>query len=196
MWWALAEKKSIAIALCIASVAASLFFVSLLRKKNEFASQLARWGVAMPAGREFSVAAFRRSSTPTLRREDLEARRKNMFLYITRTETEFPQKYIGDKRAVLESLFEQTTSPYPGVITNVIECPEKFKPKTLTIDRGTIYTLFAGERFTYGVCADDLVAYRSLYGIFDCARKGVFEVRLFTPLAEPVPGDIMRSFNC
>lgn len=62
---------------------------------------------------------------------------------------------------LLESLFSPTDSPYPEVLTNVIQCPEECKPKTKETENGIIYTLFAGDRFTYGICAQDLVAYYS-----------------------------------
>lgn len=128
----------------------------------------------------FKLTDFSESGSGGLAKEMIEAEGKSTVLKMTKIDTVAPQKYIEDKKFLLESLFLPTTSPYPGVITNIRECPEEFKPKVKDTENGTIYMLFAGARFNYGVCAQDLVEYSSIYGIFDCKEKGIFEVRVFS----------------
>ena len=169
------------------------------------------WGVSInQAG--FLLTNFSETSSGGLAKETLEAefglagaQGEKVILKITRVQTAAPQKYIDDKKFLLESLFLPTTSPYPGVITNIRECPNEFKPIVQETQQGTIYTLFAGARFNYGVCAKDLVEYYSMYGIFDCLptgdlpqgdkEKGIFEIRLFSKAPEQLQ-PLIESFAC
>jgi hypothetical protein len=138
---------------------------------------------------------FAESKAGGVAKETLEAKEGDTILKVTKIKTDAPQKYVNDKKFLLESLFSPTTSPYPGFITNVVVCPEEFKPTMKDAENGTIYTLFAGDRFTYGICAQDLVAYDSVYGVFDCKEKGIFEVQLFAKTKEGLEPRI-ESFAC
>lgn len=109
---------------------------------------------------------------------------------------ENPQKFIGDKIFLLNSLFEPTKSPYPEVITNIIDCPTEFKPIKQDFSTGIIYKLYAGGRYGYGICAKDLVKYDSFYGLFDCGKKGVFEIKIFGPAGGSRIEKIIKSFSC
>ena len=129
-------------------------------------------------------------------KEFLELERGEDFVKIIKTKTDFPEKYKKDKIFLLESLFFPNTSPYPGVISKTIECSEKFLPEKIKEDENsTVYCLLAGERKNYGICAEDLFFYYSSYGIFDCGKKGMFEVQVFSK-KENVPLFIINSFNC
>ena len=184
--------------LIICIFALVLFFISLyafsFSQKDDLKKLLEKWGVTMQEA-EFILKDFSGQKIGVLTREEIAAERRGTILKIAKIATEAPVKYIEDKKYLLDSLFLPTASPYPGVITNVIECPEEFKPKITAVENGTIYTLYAGERFNYGVCAQDLVAYHSAYGIFDCKDKGIFEVRIFSK-DESEPQEIVRSFTC
>ena len=188
--------------------AGTLAFQYLIRsdEAKDLGARLANWGVAMNV-EGFQLPDFSQTSTGGLEKETLEAESnksdlansavggEDTVLQMTRVRTEAPQKYINDKKFLLESLFLPTTSPYPGTITNVSECPEDFRPREQTHENGSIYTLFAGGRLNYGVCAQDLVEYYSAYGIFDCKEKGIFEVRVFSK-NEDLSGTIAQSFTC
>lgn len=162
--------------------------------RQDVPAHLARWEVRM-AGAGFKVLDVSETSSKTFGAETLEAQKGGVVLKMTRTKTEASQKYIDDKKFLFKSLFLPTTSPYPEVITNIVECPEEFKPKVKETEQGTIYTLFAGDRFTYGICAQDLAVYHSAYGIFDCKEKGIFEVRLFSKTKEGLQ-PLIESFTC
>jgi len=168
--------------------------MDIVGKKEDVAVHLAKWQVGFNSA-GFTLTDFSKIGEGTLTKETLEAQDDNTILKMTKTKTNAPAKYVGDKKFLLESLFSPTDSPYPEVITNVIECPEEFKPKVKELEQGTIYTLFAGDRFTYGICAKDLVAYYSSYGIFDCEEKGIFEVQLFAKTKEGLEPRI-ESFAC
>lgn len=114
---------------------------------------------------------------------------------IVKSVAEDTKKFINDKKELLKLLFEPTTSPYPEFITNIVKCGDEFKPKEKAVKNGVIYSLYAGERFNYGVCSQDLVKYYSSYGIFDCGRKGIFEVNLFSTDNSKIE-KMIKSFKC
>lgn len=143
----------------------------------------------------FKMQSFTKEKSRFSYVERLWAFNKAIIVKIDRTKIADHEKYIEDRKFLFESLFLPTTSPYPEVITNIIECPDEFKPKERTVDNGVIYTLFAGERFNYGVCVKDLVKYHSEYGIFDCKDKGIFEVRIFSSDNKTIE-KIMGTFKC
>jgi len=176
--------------------AAILLFRLVPQDPNQggVAERLQKWNVSMHAP-DFALVDFIENRSGGVAKATVEAEGEDTILKITRIKTDAPQKYIDDKKFLLESLFLPTTSPYPGVITNIRECPEEFKPTVQTMEQGLIYTLFAGPRFNYGVCAQDLVEYYSAYGIFDCKEKGVFEVRVFSKVKENVQ-PFVGSFTC
>ena len=168
--------------------------VLLIILNNNISARLLWWGISFDTF-SFKLVSFTKDKTSFSQVEKLQAIYGETKVFIDKTEIEDHGKYIKDKKFLLESLFLPTTSPYPEVITNVIECPEEFKPKARNVENGTVYTLFAGERYNYGVCAPDLVKFNSLYGIFDCNRKGIFEIRLFSEDKGKIE-NIMKSFKC
>ena len=193
--------KKIIIILILVFAASSLFrYIAYRPDGDNLEKHLKEWGVGINAA-GFNVTDFSQTSKGGFVKEILEAKSnlaavggEDVILQMTKISAAAPQKYISDKKFLLKSLFLPTTSPYPGVITNVVECPDEFKPKVQEGENGIIYTLFAGERFTYGICAEDLVAYYSAYGIFDCEEKGIFEVRVFSK--EAGAQAVVRSFRC
>lgn len=116
-------------------------------------------------------------------------------LEIAKSSPENSRKFIDDRKELLRLLFEPTTSPYPEFITNIVSCGDEFKPKEEKAKNGVIYSLYAGSRFNYGVCSRDLIKYRSRYGIFDCGRKGIFEINIFSENDTAID-KIAKSFSC
>jgi arylsulfatase A-like enzyme len=94
--------------------------------------------------------------------------------------------YIKERNYVLESLFKRLPNPYPGMITNTIECPDAFKPEIAeTVIQGSpvsVYILNSTPRFTYGACVDELIRYRGVCSfIYAAGKKTLFRVELFYP---------------
>lgn len=164
-------------------------FVLWWFQKNP-AHRLKSWQVS------FDLSGFKlQSFLKEDKRQKLEAIRGETRVELTKIKAEDNQKFIEDKKFLLKSLFEPTTSPYPEVITNIIDCPQEFKPKSQEVKNGTIYTLFAGERLNYGICSRDLVKYNSAYGIFDCQNKGIFEIKVFDQDEQTVK-NLISTFAC
>ena len=171
-----------------------LLVIGLTFFYGRISGHLSRWRISLNLS-EFKLSSFTKDKISTSKVEKLEAISGTTKVFIDKTEIEDHKKYIEDKKFLLESLFLPTTSPYPEVITNIIECPDEFKPRVRETNNGVVYTLFAGERFNYGVCSHDLVKYHSGYGIFDCKDKGIFEIRVFSDGNNEIER-IMNSFKC
>lgn len=180
------RKKILLIALVI--------IISGFLLKDALSSPLNRWRIKMDlSGAQITNTAV--DKTKTYQTETLEAKSGEIFIKIAKTETEDHQKFIHDRKFSLNSLFVPTTSPYPEVITNIIECPDEFKPKSQALEKGEIFTLFAGERFNFGICVSDLVKYSAIYGIFDCGQKGIIEFWLFGKKKEDLLAKV-KTFSC
>ena len=88
--------------------------------------------------------------------------------------------------AVLNSLYSPRQTPYMGEVSQIINCAEQDRPKTFKTDflghesRALLAT--AGERYSFGVCERDLIAFRGLFfSAYDPAHRRLFEIRMFVP---------------
>ena len=186
-------KKYLIVLVVIFLLVSISFYGTSIFNKDSIEKYVKDWQISIDVS-GFVFEDFFNEKTKFFEKGKLEAKRGGTIIRITKVATGSPRKYVEDKKFLLESLFSQTAAPYPGVITNVIECPEEFKPKIVTIQNGTIYTLFAGERFTYGICTQDLIAYYSAYGIFECGSN-VFEVSIFSEKEQEIE-HVVESFRC
>ncbi len=84
----------------------------------------------------------------------------------------------------IDSLYQNINSPYPGVITNKIVCPDSLKPIIKnSSNEFKKYIVYASRRLTYGVCSEDLIKYKSLI-YFDYCKPDFRMYELFVPLYE------------
>jgi hypothetical protein len=94
-------------------------------------------------------------------------------------------KRISDSEyAVIRSLYGARQTPYAGEVSEAIACAEEDKPRTVRENflgrEEKVLLANAGARFTYGVCAKDLIALRG--GFLTALRNGkYFELRFFQP---------------
>ncbi len=184
------RKIGVILVIIIFLALASILFL------NTISGRLFLWGIHL------NQAGFKLNSFQDLKNvnpfkiQSLEANRNDgTILIVRKIESEDHQKYIEDKKFILKSIFEPVHSPYPEVITNIIDCPQEFKPRESSVSNGTVYTLFAGERFNFGICSKDLIKYRAAYGIFDCKNKGIFEITIFGNNEKSIM-NLAESFDC
>lgn len=138
---------------------------------------------------DFSVEKDTRRQLPDSVTHTVIARKADVVVKIEITpaiEETAARSYIKERHYVLESLFKRLSNPYPGMITNTIECPDAFKPEiTEAVIQGStvpVYILNSTPRFTYGACVDELIRYRGVSAfIYAAGKKTLFRVELFYP---------------
>jgi len=107
--------------------------------------------------------------------------------------------YISDKIVLINSLFKEIRSPYPGALSNRIGCPEEFKPLRISNQPLDYYILYASSRFTYGVCSFDLIEYRSiLYFQYCDKQKSLYQIKLFIPVDQDLSAyeRLLKPIRC
>ena len=129
-------------------------------------------------------------------------------IYIERfddIEKTFANTYINDKVTSINSLFLPQDAPYPGVITKHQVCPKEFHPlynESIEDDsRKVIYEIFSNERFTYGICSEDLIAYNAILSYLYCdTTKKLFTFEIFIPYSpdntSKIPKSLISSLSC
>lgn len=73
----------------------------------------------------------------------------------------------------METLYEKSQSPYPGAVSDTVECQAEYLPVTQTISAENgldmaVYTAFVNDRLNYGACIDDQITYKGYNTAFYC----------------------------
>lgn len=90
--------------------------------------------------------------------------------------------YISSKLFVIDSLYREMRSPYPGALSNRIGCAEEFKPATIENSSRRYHLLYATDRLTYGACSWDLIAYRAILSFLHCEKSNaLYQIEIFVP---------------
>jgi len=165
------------------------------------------WGIHMNDIENFTINETDRFSISNIQIEDILSTDNSKIIKIRRfsnVDRKTSESYVKDRFLELNSLFTSVSSPYFGVITQTIECPDEFKPKineAITSDQNkvTYYILYANERFTYGICSKDLVKYKTLFTFIYCSdKKDLYQFEIFSLPDEP-DGNLVKiisSFKC
>lgn len=100
------------------------------------------------------------------------------------------KEYIENKFFLIESLYREQYSPYPGKLSYKIGCPNEFFPVKTSLLSGddSVYTmkLKATKRYTYGGCTDESNYYYSYLIYFLCKKNNLLiELNYFTPIKKP-----------
>jgi hypothetical protein len=119
------------------------------------------------------------------------------------TENSKAQKIVADKRFLLDNLFLEQPSPYPGKFSNTIGCPDELKPvffeKKSEEGWRQAYTINANNRKVYGDCSESSIYYNSAYIFYYCEKEqALFEIKYFTPKSDPFNDleGIIESVKC
>lgn len=112
-------------------------------------------------------------------------------------------QYITDQRSSIDSLFTGSLSPYPGILSHTLECPEEYIPKVeeeqVEDSWRIFYYLYANNRLTFGGCAEDVLAYVAVLAFIYCKDKNeVYHIEYFTPKDNLTTEykEIIKSFKC
>lgn len=183
--------KKILILVIILSI--SIFFILINQQKN-LNYQLKKYGIEITEARDFKITK-NNDDNITANQE-----KKRMKIKIFRDfNKEKSERYIEEQMALLESLFEPQLPPYPEFLTKETGCNEKFKPIKKESQYGNYYLLYAGERFGYGICTEDLIKYKASIGFFYCSTKNIlFKIEYFIPYNKNPDKliNLNESFKC
>jgi len=102
---------------------------------------------------------------------------------ITENEAE---KQIQAQITRMKALFEKATAPYPGEISDVIQCEWEFRPISGTSYQNNIqishFTGFLNSRLVFGACTADQAVYRGILALFYCSgQKQLFQLEIIAP---------------
>ncbi len=95
-----------------------------------------------------------------------------------------PQR-IQQSRAIIDGLYGERQAPYPGELSNTLKCPEEYRPTDISPmgAAAQLVHLYANERYAFGGCNPDLLAYRATVGMYyDESRRRFVEMTFFAPL--------------
>ncbi|MDP3901022.1 MAG: hypothetical protein Q8Q38_01665 [bacterium] len=148
-------------------------------------AELGASGVLLPSIGDFRVTKAEARKVSDLSVTNVEAESNGTLLRLELTrgmDAKLAQLYLEEKRVGIESLFVTQPAHYPGIITREVDCPPQFQPEKGALGDMTYYVMYANDRFSYGVCVQDFVTYRSLMGLMYCEDQKMFlEAKLFSP---------------
>lgn len=86
------------------------------------------------------------------------------------------QNFVKQKLFLITSLFQEEKSPYPGMTSNIVACPDSFLPKITQADDESSLNLriqlAATSRNTFGVCSEEEFAQKSVFLFVFCKKSG------------------------
>jgi hypothetical protein len=94
--------------------------------------------------------------------------------------------HIQAQMSKIKALFENAASPYPGEISDEIECSDEYKPDfSLENINGVEVSYFTGylnSRLILGACTEDQIVYKEIFALFYCPKQQqLFQIELIAP---------------
>lgn len=102
----------------------------------------------------------------------------------------------------IESLYETAKSPYPGALSNEIECGKEYRPQvgkhTVNTVPSTYIRGYLNDRLQYGACLKEELEYESFLVLFHCpSQKKWYQFEIITPLGQQMDNKrILDSLAC
>lgn len=86
----------------------------------------------------------------------------------------------------IKGLFENAASPYPGEISDEIECSDEYKPvfseEIINGVQVSYFTGFLNSRLVLGACTEDQAVYKEIFVLFYCPKwQQFFQIELIAP---------------
>ena len=101
---------------------------------------------------------------------------------------EASEDYIKGRIAGMKALYDNIRSPYPGLLSNEIECDAEYKPSydDVKTASGLVVKRISGylnDRMVFGSCQKDQAVYRGEMVLFACAdRRQLYQLEFIAPL--------------
>lgn len=102
----------------------------------------------------------------------------------------------------IESLYETAKSPYPGALSNEIECGQEYRPRvgeiTINAVSSTHIQGYLNDRLQYGACLKKELEYKSSLVLFHCpSQRRWYQFEIITPLDQQMDDKrILDSLTC
>lgn len=95
------------------------------------------------------------------------------------------QRRIDGQIAQIKSVYEKARAPYPGEISDTIECDKDFLPMYDTVQAGSLLisrvTAFLTNRLTFGACTSEQAVNRSMLALLYCpTQKKLYQLEFIT----------------
>lgn len=116
------------------------------------------------------------------------------------------EKFIQGQITRMKTLFEKSSSPYPGEISDAIECAEDFKAvfgdELINNLQVSHITAYLNQRLVFGACTDNQAVYRGILALFYCPKqKQLFQIEVIAPKEKFIASPeryrkMLLSLNC
>jgi hypothetical protein len=201
------KKRSLSYTLVFSAILYCLLLACLTQAADlTLSDQLEAWGATMKTLSPFSIIDRDTQMREAIKIEYLTAKSDSKTLRIQRmvglSEVD-AKRYIDDRTAEIISVYDPRPAPYFAFLTQSVQCPTKFKPlmdRPKTTDHNLVsFTMFADDRFTYGVCDDASAMYRAVFAFAYCKTdSAVYSIEYFVPTDGFSKGDLemIHSFSC
>ena len=106
-----------------------------------------------------------------------------------------------EEKALILNLFEDHQVPYPGALSNTLQCPDSLHPVDIEPRGAALFLLglYANDRYAFGGCAEDLVQFRAtVASYYDLAHRALVRLEYFEPKAGEAAlrgPNALRSFH-
>lgn len=93
-------------------------------------------------------------------------------------------RMAAESEALILGLFEDHQAPYPGALSNTLQCSPELRPQPLEPKAGAtfLFSLLANDRYAFGGCADDLLRFHATVGAwYDAAWGELVRIEYFEP---------------
>ncbi len=119
-------------------------------------------------------------------KEKVDLKIQEDYIFLNKNEKLKIEKYTGlskeskkdliNKQFIsIESAYSDSSSAYPGEISNTINCDEKFKPKFIDkkIDNVNynLAIIYVSDRYGFGACTEDTVKFKNIIGWISCQKN-------------------------
>lgn len=199
------NKSVLKLWLIVLLIISSLSFLGCNKPKNLTAA-LNTLSVSMDLNKEYRITEFNIIKDDTTEIKEIFSASDEDILNIrivNGLSEDKANQYITNQRYLVDNLFSKQKVPYPGPLTNTLECPEEYLPKVEEEKDGdswrVFYYLYANDRLTFGGCTDDILDYVAVLAFIYCKEKNeVYQLWYFTPKENQTVNykEIVKSFKC
>ncbi len=158
----------------------------------ELSKKLHEWKVSIGSVNQFKIKNQNHRVYNNIIHDELLAKVDEEILKVKKITGLNPSQmknHITEQKRKIELFYSSKASPYFDFVSRKTKCAKKFIPKTYEIDDSNHkmirMSLYATNRLIYGVCSEDIAAYRSIAIYIYCKKnQTVFSVNYYIPISK------------